>query len=163
PSNWSLADQYFSNAVELVAPAGRARTLVTTEQEKDHASALRRLAEVAAEVGTRPQYLSIAGWPGLERHYLFSRGRTGQLGAEQGEDRGWRVTTAIAADAILVRLETTYRAKSLTPGGQKLKDFIVRQAALIGRVTIATKRGKLEETQRETDLLRQNLPSPPSD
>ena len=160
PANWSPTEQYFSNAIELVAPAGRARTLITATRETDHASALRRLADVAAEVAAPSRYLSIGGWPGLERHYLFSRGRTGQPHSAHGEDRAWRVTTAIAADAVLVRLETTYKAETLSSLGRRLKDRVVSHAALFGRLTIAPRRGMPNELQREIEVLRKDLSSP---
>jgi hypothetical protein len=160
PANWSPKDQYFSNAIELVAPAGRARTLITATRETDHASALRRLADVAAEVAAPSRYLGIGGWPALERHYLFSRGNTGQPHAAHGDDRAWRVTTAIAAGAVLVRLETTYNGETHSLLGRRLKDRVVGHAALIGRLTIATRRGVPTELRKEIEVLRKNLAGP---
>jgi hypothetical protein len=156
---WTYAERYFSNAVEFQAPGGRARTLVTAEEEQDHAGALRRLSEIAAEVAAPAQFLSIGGWPALERHYLFTRGQTGQLALSREENRAWRITTAIAAGAVLVRFETTYKAETQSPFGMQLKDRIVAQAALIGRMTIAPRRGASEETLSEIEALRRSLPS----
>jgi hypothetical protein len=162
PANWSPAEPYFSNANELVAPLGLARTLITATRETDHARAMRRLADVAAEVAAPSQFLSIAGWPGLERHYVFRRGRTGQTSAAQGRgEAAWRVTTAIAAGDVLVRLETIYQGETHSPFEAKLKDQILHQAAhWMGRLILVRKRGMPDDTQREIEILRKNVPNP---
>src|SRR5690242_14263407 len=43
--------------------------VVTTERRRDHAEAVRRLAEIASEQPTSATRLLIGGWPAIERRY----------------------------------------------------------------------------------------------
>src|SRR5262245_55987145 len=43
--------------------------VITTERRRDHAEAVRRLAEIASEQAEPSTYLVIGGWPAIERRY----------------------------------------------------------------------------------------------
>jgi hypothetical protein len=104
--------------------------IVTTEQRRNHQDALRRLDDIRAEFTAPVTMLTIGGWPALQRRVLDTREQPGgeddedeDAGAPQFRQDGpnqsiqeskkpqlspaqiLRVTTAIAAGDLLVRLE----------------------------------------------------------
>jgi hypothetical protein len=156
PANWAVAPRAYDNAHELLAPAKavqggatQARILITLERRRDPAEAVRRLAEIAAEVpGSPPAFLQISGWPALQRRYQAPFAQRGQVfrpgGAEQVLTT-WS-TTAIAAGTLLVRLEAT-----LVPGAPAA---LVTQAESIGRSVAVTPRGDPARSQVDIDRLK---------
>jgi hypothetical protein len=98
---------------------------VTIEHRRDHAEAVRRVAEIAAEYPERAHTTLIAGWPAIERR---RRGIMPQPGeAERPDDiiQTQFATVAVAVDATVYRFEAM-----LAPDADpKLLD----QAIAIGR------------------------------
>jgi hypothetical protein len=117
PSDWAPGPASFTNAKRLVArPAGyRAASpgpepawmLITTETPKNHAEGLRRLADIASEVRGAATFLKIGGWPALQRRHLRPLEQPSEDGVDdQPERMSLRITTAVAAGNLIVRLET---------------------------------------------------------
>jgi hypothetical protein len=81
--------------------------LIFTEKRKSHAEAVQRLREIAQEFHAPANYLSIGGWPALQRQYTAPREQPG--GEEDERIEGSLMvlhhTTAIAAGDLLVRFE----------------------------------------------------------
>src|SRR5262245_46892011 len=133
PSTWSMLPKRFRNTTELVETAGRAditapvaRTVLTSERQADSAAALRRLADIAAEVTAPVEYRVIAGWPALERRYVARLGQAGLHGS--AVDLAPRLTTAIAAGDVLIRLETTLLGDARTDLDRELQALAADQA-----------------------------------
>jgi hypothetical protein len=122
PPSWQRGPNEFANAAVLLAPSATAttaapsgRTVVTVERQKDHYAAVRQLSEVAREVSSTPRYRVIGGWPALERRHLSPSGQPGQRGLVNGGDLIEHLTTAVAADDLLVRIETTLSVDARSP------------------------------------------------
>src|SRR5262249_55535431 len=85
---------------------GLATITTSVENRKDHADALLRLRQIAAESGTPSTFLTIGGWPGLQRTQFVA---TPHAGREDKpiEEPGTlvHVTTAIAAGNKLFRMD----------------------------------------------------------
>jgi hypothetical protein len=119
-SDWSPGPASFANAKRLIArPTGYhtaspgaepAWMLITTEAPKNHAEGLRRLAGIASEVreGATTTFLKIGGWPGLQRRHLRPLEQPSRGGEEgdESERMSLRITTAVAAGDLIVRVET---------------------------------------------------------
>lgn len=115
PDGWSSARGAGVTRLVNVAPdklptldaAGLERTaqiIITVEQRTDHEEAVQRLHEIAAEASDTPRYLTIAGWPAMQRRHLGPREQPG--GARGAPSPALlTITTAIAAGDDLVRLE----------------------------------------------------------
>ena len=73
----------------------------------DHAEAVQRLREIEAEWGMTSTFTTIAGWPALQRRQLVPRPRVSVRTKVEMDatDRLVMVTTAVAADATLIRLD----------------------------------------------------------
>jgi hypothetical protein len=148
PKNWSVAVGEFRNATQLIATATRAdpprplaRTLVTSERFNNHAAAVRKLANIAAEVVATPEYRFIGGWPALERRYMAPLAEPGQRLGKPDKELKTRLTTAIAAGEVLVRLETVVFGETETATDRQLRDRTLEEAIAIGRSAIASKPG----------------------
>src|SRR5262249_22308563 len=117
PDGWSATR---SANVDMLfnVPAGQLGTLdaharakvpqitIFTERRTDHAEAVRRLKEIEAEASSPSTFLNIGGWPALQRQHLQPRPQPGQ-DLPVGDDSGMVlvITTAVAAEDLLVRLE----------------------------------------------------------
>ena len=163
PSNWSLADKHFANASELVVSGGRAgtdrilaRTLVTAERQKDHSVALRQLADVSAKVGPRAQYRTFGGWPAMERRHLTSSELAGEGASAPTQERVLRLTTAIAAGDVLVRLETIMMAPTPLAFSRQPRNRIANEAIALGRSVATPTPGNAEEARKEIMQLSQS-------
>ena len=161
PANWQVLPREFANATVLAAKEAStgvaprvARTVLTAEPHKDHAAALRQLADIAAEVSATPEYRVIGGWPALERRYMSPLDRTGQRGRAPDGGLALRITTAMAAGAVLVRIETTLLGDTPSPSFGELQPRIVAQAIAIGRSVDAPERGDPAAAGNQIELLR---------
>lgn len=111
-ADWSSGPARYSNAHDIFnVPAGTAPTAVTprlivsVEDRLTAEDAVRRLQSIAAESTTTAAVLAVCGWPGLERKYLVPVERPGRDEATAGSELSLRVTTAVAVDRYVVRLQ----------------------------------------------------------
>jgi hypothetical protein len=114
PPGWSVGPRQLRNGYDLFsAPADKlakpdmsqlGHLLVSYEKYPNHAEVLRQLKNIAGEESAPLTYLSIGGWPAVQRRFVAP---VGQPGEEEMEVPLYelRVTTAIAAGTQLVRLE----------------------------------------------------------
>jgi hypothetical protein len=147
---WAVLSGRFRNAVEIVTPAvtpahpvSDARILVTTEKRKDHQEALRRLVEIVEGYRTQPTFVEIGGWPALQRRVLAPlprRGAPATRGATEPDVFAWNLTTAVAADNLVVRLEATV---ALAAGMG-----LIKQTESIGRSATFARRGTPTQIQQ---------------
>ncbi len=132
--NWSVAPSPYRNARVLVsrlaglraaAPgAAAARITIMTESGKEHSEVVRRLREIAAEYSAPVTFLKISGWPALQRRHLVPMEQPGGDSSDTPTEMSLRLTTAIAAGNLLVRLEA-----AVPPEAPALAD----EAEAIGR------------------------------
>jgi hypothetical protein len=131
---------------------------VSIEHRRDHAEAVRRLAEIAVAYPEKASALIIGGWPAIERR---RRDEIPQLGEEESEGdtvRTWFATTAIAVDATLYRLGIV-----LAPDAD-IK--LLNQAQRVGRALrlpqgpIEVSRRELRDIERLSVRLRSAVPAP---
>ena len=115
PSGWS--PRHYANVNELwkIAPAKLA-SMDPDERDEvpriktsftpcaNHAEALQRLREVEAEWGMTSTYLVVGGWPALQRRVLVPKPHEGD-DKDSADQFLVMVTTAVAADATVVRLD----------------------------------------------------------
>ncbi len=167
PDGWSAIPSQYGNAQEMQnAPADKigasARMIITTEARGTHADAVNRLREIASEVSSPAVFLSIGGWPALQRRHLAPRERFGemQLSENADEEMVLKITTAIAVADTLVRLETR-----LEPD---VKQDLIVEVEAIGRSMESRVAANLSEANREIEYLRnspslrsQPFPTPP--
>ena len=140
PEGWETS-RPFANALRLTAPKragapGAGRIVVTTEKRLGPQDAIERLGQVAAEWPEPPRFLVIDGWPALQRRQLAARQLPGPVAQATGratsESFVLRITTAIAAGDMLVRVEGTLEPESEAELGDEVE--------AIGRgVSFATK------------------------
>ena len=110
PSNWSTAkegnvNKLFRVSREKLQNLSHAdfnktpQVLIFTEKRKSHAEAVQRLSEIAQEFHAQANYLSIGGWPALQRRYTAPREQPGGEEDErvEGSPMVLHLTTAIAA------------------------------------------------------------------
>jgi len=120
--------------------ASEAGMLVTVEHRRDHAEAVRRLAEIASEYPERATTTIIAGWPAIDRRY---RSLMPQLG--ENELTGGNVETSFATTAVAVATTVIQFNTMLAPDADpKLLD----EALGIAR-TLRAPEGNSEVSQRE--------------
>jgi hypothetical protein len=172
PDGWSVAREasgYTLLNVPLekqgtlgaAALARTAQITVDIEDRRDHAEAVRRLKEIAAEVDSPVSFLNIGGWPALQRRFLAPKPMPSQGGATPLPGRGvemqLNITTAVAAGDLLVRLD-----------GRLLPDAppeIADQIEAIGRsLVFPTRTGNPGQVDQEINHLRTTpslRPSPP--
>ena len=158
--NWSPSERKFRNAVEIVFRAERtesalleARILISTEPRRSHEEALNRLVEIAAEYDTRPTFLEIGGWPAMQRTFEAPVEQRGQRGSLRVPERSVRVTTAIAAADLIVRMDGVL----MPTADPKLAE----QMIAIGRSTVFAAPGRSENTGKELKMLREKAAKPP--
>src|SRR5258707_10055593 len=117
PEPWLILPAQTRNLFEVALPATpkqpateQVRVAITTETRTDHASAVQRIAQIAAEREGQIRYLDICGWPALERRSIVALAHTRAPKAERPPRptpsiRTTVVTVAPAADDKIVRYE----------------------------------------------------------
>ncbi len=156
PREWSPSTQQFQNArlLRRIAPDKRlslsrqaveaSSVFITTEQRTDHQEAVQRLKEIDAEQDEPGTFLEIGGWPALKRRYMAPMERPGTANADL--KMTIRVTVAIAADTLLVRVDGVLAEGT----DSKLADEI----EAIAQSTAFSKRGKAKDVEKNLRNLR---------
>jgi len=121
------------------------RIVIGYLERTDHADAVSQLAEYANESRTRSSFLAIAGWPALQRVQRVTRPQPGGEGPLNPDRLMVQITTAVAADNLLVRLE----ANLPSDADQELKDLVLA----IGQSVAFGLAGDPSQVQRELDRL----------
>ena len=117
PAGWSYAQD--AGVKRLIAlPASRAEAalsaeqadriplvFVTTENRSSHAEAVQRLREIASESTATVTFLVIGGWPALQRREIADREQPGEKLPYKLSPKVLKLTTAIAAGNLVVRLD----------------------------------------------------------
>lgn len=109
-----------------------AKIRVNALQNRNHSKAVERLGQVAAEYKTPPTFLTIDGWPALQRQTLVPKPERGQEEnsaklSDEPRKMLVLVTTAVAVGNAVFRLDGTVSAES--PAAQ----LIAEQMKEIGR------------------------------
>lgn len=84
---------------------GLAKIFVTVERRANHVDAVRRLREIASEFDAPVEYMTIGGWPAMQRRVVTRKEQPGAVGVNVQEQQLLRITTAIAAGNLLIRAE----------------------------------------------------------
>jgi len=111
PADWSYGQPTMNSWVLLNVPMDQLATATPTIRVQityavrvDHNDALNQLNEFANEYPNVPvTYVTIGGWPGLQRVQTIKKPQPGD--DEDADQMVIEVTTAVAADNLLVRLE----------------------------------------------------------
>jgi uncharacterized repeat protein (TIGR01451 family) len=153
PEGWSVSPKQFINMKELInVAANQQNTLPATASIKirsqtrtDHAEAVHELKEIAAEVNSPSTFLNIGHWPALQRRHMERRQQPSK-GPRFADEMVLRITTAVAAGNVLVRLD------GLLPSNadQKLIDVV----EVVGRSLVFTVTGNPDQVQKELESLR---------
>ena len=113
PPGWS--PNRYANVNELLnVPPDKLATLradrenvasidVSVIRNKSHAEAVRRLRGIAAESNATSNYLTVGGWPALQRREVVPKPRPGPSPGRSADATITIVTIAVAADNLLVR------------------------------------------------------------
>jgi hypothetical protein len=142
PANWQAKPQTQSNLIEIFARESipgnqgvlrQSRILIHVENRLSFQDAQKRLADIAAELpNSRPEFLTISGWPALARHYQLPQEQPGIMHDESAPASSesslpvtQRMTIAIAAGTRLFRIDSV-----LAP---KANPDLDKEAELIGR------------------------------
>lgn len=128
-----------------------ARISVTIISGKNHAEALRRLQEIAAEWNTPPTFLSVGNWPALQRRVLVAKPvEADDVSQSDKPEMLVMVTVAIAAGNQLVRLD------GLAP--EDAPSHVVDQMLAICRGVTFRDAGDAALANREVEALRHAAP-----
>jgi len=162
PEGWSVGQPTLNSWVILNVPADQQDTATPTVrvvigylERIDHADAVSQLAEYAHESHTPSTFLAIGGWPALQRVQLVERPQPGE-GPRFPDPNMVQITTAVAADNLLVRLEADLPSNA----DQQLKDTVLA----IGRSLVFGSVGDPAQVQQELNKLGNspNRPDSPS-
>ncbi len=153
PSGWSVVPKRYANMDELInVPANQqsivgetARIKIRTQARTDHNEAVSELREIAAEVRSPSTFLVIDSWPGLQRRDVEQRQQPSK-GPRHIDETVLRITTAVAAGNMLVRLDASLPSDA----PQELID----EAMAIGRGLTFTTTGDPVQVQQELENLR---------
>jgi hypothetical protein len=133
---------------------GLAQVYVIVEHRIDHADAIRRLRAIASEYEVPVEYLTIDGWPAMQRRVFVTREQPGAAGAAAQNEQVVRITTAIAAGDLLIRAEG-----GMPPNAGEQVEQQVR--AIESGITFRTA-GNAADADREVQELRAFPRLPPS-
>jgi hypothetical protein len=128
------------------ALSGLAQVFVTAEHRANHEDAVRRLREIASEFDAPVEYLTISGWPAMQRRVVTPKEQPGAQGLDAPEQQIVRITTAIAAGNLLIRAE----GRMLPDAGEQVAEQI---RAIESNVIVMTA-GNQADAQRTVEELR---------
>jgi hypothetical protein len=156
PEGWSVGQPTVNSWVILNVPADQqdtakptVRVVIGYLERIDHADAVSQLAEYANESSQPSTFLAIGGWPALQRVQLVKRPQPGN--APPFPDPNMvQITTAVAADNLLVRLEGDLPSNA----DQQLKDLVLA----IGQSLVFRSVGNPAQIQQELNKLK-SLPT----
>jgi uncharacterized repeat protein (TIGR01451 family) len=167
PPGWS--EHHTANLHELLnIPLDKLSTLQPADREDlprinvmvisgdDHAEALHRLQQIAAEWNLPVTFLSVGNWPALQRRILVPKPvEADDVSQADKPEMLVMVTTAIAAGNLLVRLD------GVAP--EEAPAHIVDQMLSAGRAVTFRGTGDAAQTNQEVEELRHTAPlkSPP--
>ena len=169
--SWTPSGIEYRNAVELISKgvngirgAPEARAVITVERRLSHDEAINRLAEIASTHRGTVTYQAIGGWPAMQLRYREplpqATEKPGQLdesrvdSVEIDKSMAAHITTAIAVQDMVVRLDTTV--------APKVTKRRVREAQDVVQKAIFPPRSKARDTLDELRRLRKlTLPSIP--
>lgn len=127
PDGWSIARPTLNSWAILNVPANQqetatptVRVLIGVGERTDHADAMNQLADIAKESDTPSTFLTIGGWPALQRVQVVERPQPSQRRRFADPDMV-QITTAVAAGSLLVRLEGNLPSDA----DQGLKDLVL--------------------------------------
>ena len=108
PNRYANVNELLNVPPEQLAALGPNRENVASIdisviRNKSHAEAVRRLREIAAESNATSSYLTIGGWPALQRRQVVPKPRPGQSPGGSTDVTVTIVTIAVAVDKLLVR------------------------------------------------------------
>ena len=163
PDEWSLAHPTANTWVVLNVAADQLDTVGPTVrvhigylERSNHADAVRELAEIANEYATRANFLTIGGWPALERTQLLDRPQPSEA-PSYPDPRMVQITTAVAAGSLLIRIE----GRLPSDADRQLRSLVLD----IGRSLRFKSEGNAADVEQEVKRL-QGLPKgaePPPD
>ena len=158
PDGWSIAQPTMNSWVILNVPADKqetaeptVRVAVSYLERPDHADAVNQLAEYAKESSVSSTFLTIGGWPALQRVQLARRSQPSQRPLFP-DPKLIEVTTAIAAGNLLVRVEGSLPSDA----SKELKDLVLA----IGRSLVFSSTGNPSQVQQDLNKLS-NTPRRP--
>ncbi len=153
-SDWSMAPNRFANMQELVrdrfdgqaASHPNSRMKITYENRRSSTEAIGRISDITFGIGADSgSLLSIAGWPAVQYSRVTQRDQPNRLRKLKSETV-IRITTAIAVDDTLIRIEAI-----LPPDAN---DEMVEESKQIARSVVVGLVGDANQTQQELDELR---------
>jgi hypothetical protein len=152
PQGWSVGHPTANSWVILNVPADKqdtakptVRVVIGYLERINHADAVSQLAEYASESTQRSTFLTIGGWPALQRVQLVKRPQPGN--APPFPDANMvQITTAVAADNLLVRLEGDLPSNA----DQQLKELVLA----IGQSLVFRAVGNPAQMEQELDKLK---------
>src|SRR5215467_519229 len=161
PDGWSLGQPALDSWVILNVPPDQQDTRTPTVQvsigyleRSSHADAVSQLAEYANESSVSSTFLAIGGWPALQRVQLVKRRLPGEQEQELVRDLDMvQITTAVAADNLLIRLEGDLPSYS----DQQLQNLVLA----IGQSLVFASTGDPAQVQQELNQLM-SLPQRPA-
>jgi hypothetical protein len=152
PADWSVAQPTMNTGVISNAPADQQETAAPSVriqigylERTDHADAVSQLAEYANESRTPSTFLTIGGWPALQRVQSVERPQPSR-GPVFPDRMMVQITTAVAAGNLLVRLE----AGLPSDADEALKDLVLA----IGQSLTFTSTGDPAQVQQELNKLK---------
>ena len=153
PDGWSEGTQVLTNVWQLVnVPADQQGTVAPTAwiniggtPRVDHSDAVNQLKSISRESTAPSTFLSIGGWPALQRRSIEARPQPSK-GSVFADERVLRVTTAVAAGSLLVRVEAELPSNA--------DALLIEQAEAIGQSLAFAAAGNPTQTQQELELLR---------
>jgi hypothetical protein len=168
PEDWSAAQPTLNSWVILNVPTDQQDTATPTVrvaigylERIDHADAVSQLVEYANESPQPSTFLTIGGWPALQRVQLVKRPQPGE-GPLFADPNMVQITTAVAAGNLLVRLEASLPSDA----NQELKDVVlaIGQSLTFGSVgdpaQLQQDLNKLESSPRRSDSSQGGVASP---
>ncbi|MBZ5536412.1 MAG: choice-of-anchor D domain-containing protein [Acidobacteriia bacterium] len=160
PAGWSSPLKRYANVDELVnVPVseharGRptARVQITSVARTDHAEALRELRDIATENSSKPTFLDIGGWPGLQRRHTEPRQQPSG-GPLFPDKMVLRITTAVAVGNLLVRVEA-FLPSAASP-------TLIAEVEAMEKSLKFKSEGTPQRTEQELEELRRGASAPP--